>query len=179
MQFGVTWPQAVTVVVAAAGMYLTFLLLIRLAGQRALTAMSNVDFAAAVAFGAIVGRVVLGSTPTLLAGVIGLVTLFALRAGLSRLRRRPRVDALIETLPVLLMADGRVLTDNLRSAHVVENELRAQLRQAGVRRYDDVACAILERTGSMSVLRRGESISAELLADVRGRDALPAGILRS
>jgi len=172
VQFGVTWPQAVTVVVAAAGMYLAFLVLIRIAGQRTLAAMSSVDFAAAVAFGAVVGRVVLGSTPTLAAGVLGLLTLFALRAGFGRLRRRPRVDALVDTLPMLLMADGRVLPDRLRSAHLGENELRAQLRQAGIRRYDDVACAILERTGSLSVLRRGETISAGLLADVRGREAV-------
>jgi uncharacterized membrane protein YcaP (DUF421 family) len=82
------------------------------------------------------------------------------------------VDALVDTLPMLLMADGRVLPDRLRSAHLGENELRAQLRQAGIRRYDDVACAILERTGSLSVLRRGETISAGLLADVRGREAV-------
>ncbi len=60
-------------------MYLAFLERTRIAGQRALAA-----------------------------GVLGLLTLFALRVGFGRLRRRPWVDALVDTLPMLVMAEGRV-----------------------------------------------------------------------
>jgi uncharacterized membrane protein YcaP (DUF421 family) len=172
MDLGVTWSQAAAVVLSAVGIYLAFLVLIKVAGQRALASMSSFDFAAAVAFGAVVGRVVLGDTPTLEAGVIGLVTLFCLQAAFSVARRSRRVDAALSNLPLLLMADGRVLRDNLHSARMVESELKAKLRLAGVRSYEDVACAILERTGAVSVLRRGEAISLDLLGDVRGREAL-------
>ncbi|MGI8723333.1 MAG: DUF421 domain-containing protein, partial [Geodermatophilaceae bacterium] len=125
-----------------------------------------------IALGAVVGRVVLEDTPTLLAGVIGLCTLFALQALFGLLRRSPRADAALTNLPLLLMANGELLTDNLRRAHLVENELKAKLRLAGIRRYDDVACVILERTGAVSVLPRGETISADLIADVRGSEVL-------
>lgn len=60
----------------------------------------------------------------------------------------------------VVVARRGVLPDQLRSARVGKNQLQAQLRQAGIRRYDDVACVILERTGSVSVLRRGERRSA-------------------
>jgi uncharacterized membrane protein YcaP (DUF421 family) len=175
MHLGVTWPQAGAVVLSAVGIYLAFLVLIRLAGPRALAAMSSFDFAAAVAFGAVVGRVVLGDTPTLEAGVIGLATLFCLQAVFSVVRRNARADALLSNLPLLLMAEGKVLEDNLRSARMVESELNAKLRQVGIRRYEDVACVILERTGAVSVLHRGETISAQLLGDVRGREAIAPG----
>ena len=175
LQLGLTWAQAASVVVSTVGIYLTFLVLIRLVGQRALANMSNFDFAAAVALGAVMGRVILGYTPTLPAGVLGLITLFGLQTVFGFVRRSPRADAAMSNLPVLLMAEGRLLEDNLRAAHVVENELRAKLRLAGVRRYDDVAAVVLERTGGISVLRRGETISPQLLADVRGREALSGG----
>lgn len=42
------------------------------------------------------------------------------------------------------------------------------LPQAGLRRYGDAAAVFLERTGAISVLRRGESIAPELMRDVRG-----------
>ncbi len=171
-ELGVTWSQAATVVMSTVGIYVTLIVLLRVVGQRALANMSSFDFAAAVALGAVTGRVVLGYTPTLVAGVLGLGTLFALQALFSLLRRSRRVDAALSNLPVLLMADGRVLPEGLRRAHIVEDELRAKLRSAGVRRYADVACVILERTGTVSVLRRGETISSELLADVRGREAI-------
>lgn len=122
------------------------------------------------------GRVVLGDTPTLPAGVIGLITLFALQAVFGVLRRSPRADAAMTNQPLLLMANGEVLRDNLRKAHIVEDELRGKLRLAGVRRYDVIASVILERTGAVSVLRQGEAISPELLSDVRGREAItPTG----
>jgi len=78
--------------------------------------------------------------------------------------------------PLLLMADGRLLPENLRKAHLIEDELRAQLRQAGIRRYSDVAWVILERTGAIGVLAAGTAIGPELLADVRGVEALSPGI---
>ncbi len=172
MRLGLSWTDAAAVVVSTIGIYLTFLVLIRIVGQRALATMSSFDFAAAVALGAVMGRVILGYTPTLLAGVIGLGTLFALQGLFGIVRRSPRADTVLSNQPLLVMADGRLLDENLRKAHIVENELREKLRLAGVRRYDDVALVILERTGAISVLRRGETIGPELVADVRGRDAL-------
>lgn len=165
---GVSWSEAGQVVVSAVGIYLAFLVLLRIVGQRALASMSSFDFAAAVAVGAVMGRSLLGYTPTLLAGVIGLTTLFALQTAFGLLRRTPRLQALMSNPPVVLLRDGRVLHGNLRAAHLIEDELREKLRLNGIRSYDDVACAVLERTGALSVLRVGEPISPELLADVKG-----------
>ncbi|WP_256257534.1 hypothetical protein [Nonomuraea pusilla] len=38
-----------------------------------------------------------------------------------------------------------------------------------------MAAVMLERTGDISVLRRGEAIATELLADVKGGDRLRPG----
>ena len=172
MELGLTWEQAAAVVASTIGIYVSLLVLLRVFGQRTLSSMSSFDFAAAVALGAVTGRVILGYTPTLLAGVIGLTTLFALQSLSGVVRRHPRVDRLLSNLPLLLMANGEVVRDNLRRAHIVEDELRAKLRQAGVHRYDEVAAVILERTGGVTVLRQGETIAPELLSDVRGRELL-------
>jgi uncharacterized membrane protein YcaP (DUF421 family) len=169
MDLGLSWPQAASVVVSTMGIYVTFVVLLRAVGQRALANMSSFDLAAAIALGAVMGRVVLGYTPTLLAGVIGLLTLFALQGVFGFLRRYPRIDALMTNLPLLLMVDGALVEANLRRAHIVEDELKGKLRLAGIRSYDDVALVILERTGEVSVLQRGETISEEMLADVHGR----------
>jgi uncharacterized membrane protein YcaP (DUF421 family) len=171
MDLGLNWPQAASVVVSTIGIYVTFVVLLRLVGQRALANLSSFDLAAAIALGAVMGRAILGYTPTLLAGVIGLLTLFAVQGVFGFARRYPRVDAAMTNLPLLLMADGQLLEANLRKAHIVEDELKGKLRMAGVTGYEDVALAILERTGEVSVLQRGETVSDELLADVRGREA--------
>ena len=172
MRLGVSWTDGATVLVSAIGLYLAFLIMLRIVGQRALTAMSSFDLAATIAFGAVMGRAVLGYTPTLAAGVLGMATLLALQAVFGMLRRSSRLDRTLTNLPVLLMADGMVLQDHLSKANIVEDELRQQLRLAGIHRYDEVAAVILERTGAIRVLRRGETIAPELLTDVRGRERL-------
>jgi len=172
MRLGLQWADAATVVVSAVGVYVGFLILVRLVGQRALATMSSFDLAAVTALGAVMGRTMLGYTPALVGGLLGMVTLFALQAAFSLARRSARVDRALTNLPLLLMVDGRVLHDHLREAHIVEDEVRQKLRLAGVRRYEDVAAAILERTGAVSVIRQGEPISAELVRDVRGAELL-------
>lgn len=173
MHLGLTWPQAGSVVVSAAGVYLGFLVLFRIAGPRLLGSASTFELAATVALGAIMGRSVLGYTPTLPAGLLGMGTLFALQAifGLAR-RRISLLDRALSRGAILLMADGAVLDANLRKAGLQEDELRQRLRLCGVRRYSEVAAAVLERTGAISVLRTGHDIGPELFSDVVGHGLL-------
>jgi uncharacterized membrane protein YcaP (DUF421 family) len=178
MRLGVSGTDALAVVVSAVGLYLAFLIMLRVVGQRAFAAMSNFDLAATIAFGAVMGRAILGYTPTLVAGVLGMATLLLLQAVSGFLRRSSRLDAALTNMPVLIMADGLVLHDQLRRTKIVEDELRAKLRLAGIHGYGDVAAVILERTGAISVLRRGETIAPEMLSDVRGRDRLAGQHIR-
>lgn len=172
MRFGLGWADAAMVVISTIAVYVAFLVLLRVVGQRALAAMSSFDFAAAIALGAVMGRTVLGYTPTFAAGLLGMATLFALQAVFGTLRRNKQLDRSLSNLPILIMANGAVLHDNLRRAKLIEDELRQKLRLAGIHRYPDVAAVIFERTGAISILRQGETFAPELLTDVRGATLL-------
>jgi uncharacterized membrane protein YcaP (DUF421 family) len=174
-QLGTTWEQTGLVVVSTIGIYLTFILLVRLVGQRSLASMSSFDFGAAVAAGAVLGRTVLLYTPTLTGGVAGLTTLFACQGALGLLRRNRAVDRALNRTPLLLMDGALLLHNNMRRAHVAEDEIRQRLRLAGIRRLDEVLCVVLERNGSVSVLREGAPLEPWLLADVAGRERLASG----
>ena len=64
-----------------------------------LAGMSSFDLAATIAFGAVMGRAVLGYTPTLAAGVSGMATLLALQAAFGVLRRSSRLATQPDPLP--------------------------------------------------------------------------------
>ncbi|MFH5823475.1 YetF domain-containing protein [Georgenia sp. AZ-5] len=64
-------------------------------------------------------------------------------------------ERLVNSQAVLLMAGPTVLRDELHRLRVTEAELRARLRQSGIRSDREVAAVILEPTGTISVLRRG------------------------
>lgn len=178
-RLAVTPLEALAVVLSAIGMYFTFIVLIRLLGQRVLATMSSFDLAAVIALGAVAGRAILGYTPTLGAGIIGVATLVTLQALTGRFRQTSFGASLVSSRPLLLMAGAQVLHQNLRRAHMVEGELYSKLRLAGIRAAGEVACVILESTGTVTVLRRGELIDPALLEGIRDTQLIPPELVKT
>lgn len=173
-QLGISPERAALVVLSTVVMYLALVLLVRVLGQRTLSSMSSFDLGCVIAMGAVIGRTVLLLDPTLMTGLIAMGTLFAIQITLSRVRQTRWIDRLANRPPVLLMADATPLPDNLRAAHVAEDELRQKLRLAGVRNLAEVRCAVLERNGAVSVVLRGEPLDPWLFSDVPGAERLRA-----
>lgn len=173
---GITPLEALLVVLSAVGIYAAFFVLIRTAGQRALASWSTMDKAIVIAFGAVLGRVVLGYTPTLAAGVVGLATMFALFR-LEAVLRRTRRGAYLSSKPILLMAGESLVPAGLRAARIEEDEVYFKLRQAGIRNFSEISLVILEPTGEVSVLRRGELVDPVLLRRIADRSAIPPHLL--
>ncbi len=169
--------EALAVVLGTAGMYGAMVLLVRVLGPRMLSAMSSYDLAAVIAFGAILGRASLGEVPVLGGGLVALATLVVLQAATGAVRVRRTGARAVATPPVLLMAAGEILPRQLRRAHLTADELRSRLRVAGVHSYDEVAVAMLEPTGAISVLRSGAPIDPLLLSGVVGAHLVPEHLL--
>ncbi|PZE32884.1 DUF421 domain-containing protein [Curtobacterium sp. MCSS17_006] len=172
-RLGVDAPGVVAVVVAAIGVYVVFLLLIRVFGQRPLARLSTADLVVVLALGSITGRVVLGMSVTLTAGAVALVTLFLLRWAAERLGRTRWGRVLVRDRPVVLMAGPTVLMDALRRARISEPELAEALRTAGVRDEGEVACVVLESTGAISVVRKGRPLSRRIYRGLDGSERIP------
>lgn len=173
MEFGLDGVDAIRVVVSSVIFYVGIILLLRIFGQRTLSSLSSFDLAAVIAIGAIVGRAILGDTPTLLAGVLGLSTMLILQALSGYSRRFGAIARIVNSPAVVLMAGPEILNDNLAKTHVDHDELIAKLRSAGIRNFSEVACVVLESTGQISIIRRGAPIDEEMLADAVGADRVP------
>jgi uncharacterized membrane protein YcaP (DUF421 family) len=152
-------------------MYLAFVALVRTVGQRSLAAMASFDLALVVTVGSVVGRTSLLRDPSLLQGIIAITTLFAMQGLLGTLRKNHRVDRLLHSPPLLLVAEQQILRANLARAHILESELRQRIRLAGVGSVAEVRFAILERNGAISVIRSGAPVAADMLDDVVGHEA--------
>ena len=171
-QLLLTPPEALAVILSTVGLFWVFVVLVRLLGQRALARMSSTDLATVVALGAVIGRGALGYTPTLGAGVLALLTLFAMQALAGQIRRVARLPHFLNNKPVLLMVGSEPIEENLRKTHLAEEELWPQLRLAGIHHRSEVGFVILEPTGEISVVRRGTTLDMKLMGDVRGIDRL-------
>lgn len=171
----ITLSDAVTVIVATTGMYLAFLVMVRLFGARVLGRMSTFDHVVTLMMGAIAGRVVLGHTPVMAAGVLGLLTLLVLEVATGQLRTLRWGARVVTPPPVVLLEAGRLRPEAMLRAHVTEPEILTALRLAGVRNFAEVAFAIFEPTGQISVLRAGARTDPGILADIPEMADHPGG----
>lgn len=177
-ELSATPAELVAAVAAAVGIYLTFLVLVRIFGPRSLHGMSTFDAILVIMFGAVAGRVILGFTPTLLCGMVALTTLFLLEAAIGQVRSTVSGTAVLNARPVLVVAAGTLLPAALRHTHLTQPELHSALRVSGIHSLDEVACAIFEPNGHLSVIRFGSLIDPALIGDVVGRDMLPESLLQ-
>ena len=171
--------QSVAVVISACVIYAVFLFYIRIFGQRTLAGLSTFDALVTIMIGAIAGRVILGTAPTLMSGVIGLLSLLILEGIFGAMRSFTHGDRLLNVPAQVLMAGGKPLERRMRIARVTVGELHSVLRQAGVSSYGQVALVILEPGGKISVMKRGEPIDPHLLHGVHGAEHVPPELLKS
>ncbi|WP_235923028.1 DUF421 domain-containing protein [Corynebacterium lizhenjunii] len=167
-QLGIETHRIPVVVLATCGIYLSFMVLVKLFGTRVLTSMTASDAVIIIMFGAVAGRVIVGNPPTLAAGVIGLTTLMILESTFGTLQRYVGWTRFIDRHPILLLYAGELQHNNLRLAHVSESEVHSAIRRAGLGRRADVQAMVLEPTGQISIIRAGQPVNPRILEDVLG-----------
>ena len=142
------------------------LTVIRLTGQRTIANMNASDFVITVAVGSTVATFLLSRDASFAEGVAALVLLLSLNAIVEwTSSRQLAFRRTTEGRPKLIFYEGQFLRDAMRREHVNEDEVRAVLRQQGVREIDQVHAVVLEINGTFSVLpERGPRSS--LLQDV-------------
>lgn len=171
-QLGIEANKIPIVVISAIGIYVTFMVLVKIFGSRVLTSLTASDAVIVIMFGAVAGRVIIGHPPTLMAGIIGLATLMALEAIFGAFRHSSDYGSILDRRPVLVVAHGRLIERYLRSAHVNYNDVATSARKAGVGTLEDITAMVLEPNGSFSVIKRGQPISAAVFRGVKGGAAL-------
>lgn len=169
-QLGIEWHRIPVVVVATLGIYLAFMVLVKVFGSRVLTSMTASDAIIIIMFGAVAGRVIVGNPPTLAAGVIGLTTLMALEAAFGTIRKVVKWTRFLDRRPVLLVFRGEMIEEYLTLAHITKSDIYSAARKAGISRMEDVQIMILEPTGHISVIKVGQTIDPELFRDLAGAE---------
>ncbi|MHB8734424.1 MAG: DUF421 domain-containing protein [Terriglobales bacterium] len=145
---------ALEIVVRCTAVYLLVLLLLRLMGKREVGQMNTVDFVMLLLIANAVQNAMTGPDTSLVGGAVAAATLIGINFVLSHtLLKHARLRKLVEGSPTLLIHDGQILQDHLRSEGITQEALEAALREHGVARAADCSSAILEVDGSISVLK--------------------------
>lgn len=135
-------------------LYVTAIIGFRLGERRTLAEMSAFDFVAAVAVGAIIGRVPNASGTSYAAGAVTLVAILVAHKIVSRLRYFPGAAAVIDHPPEVLVLDGQIVSSALRRSALTDNDLYGILRQHGVTELNELRLVVFEQRGQVSIVRR-------------------------
>jgi uncharacterized membrane protein YcaP (DUF421 family) len=135
--------------------YVVVLAGIRLSGKREVGQMTPFDLVLLLLLANAVQNAMTGPDTTLLGGGVAAVTLLAANKLLSLLSwRSRRVRTFLEGAPQLLIRSGQLLEQNMIQERLTIAELEQALREHGVATIKDVALAVLEIDGTISVLKK-------------------------
>jgi uncharacterized membrane protein YcaP (DUF421 family) len=141
-------------VLRATAVYIVLLLLFRISGRRSLSQLTTFDFVLLLIIGEAMQQALLGEDFSLTNAVLVIVTLITIDIALSLVKQRsPSVEKLIDGVPMILVENGRPLSDRLRKSRVSEEDvLEAARRLQGLERLDQIKFAVLEVSGGITVI---------------------------
>ena len=133
--------------------YVTVLVLLRTAGKRELGQMTPFDLVVILVIANAVQNAMTGGDNSLIGGVIAAATLTFVNIGVGRWGARvPFFDRLVRSEPTLLLQDGKPIKANLAKERVDIAELEMAAREHGIAELSQVAAAVLEEDGSISII---------------------------
>jgi uncharacterized membrane protein YcaP (DUF421 family) len=141
-------------VVRAVFFYFLLMIVFRISGQRTLSNMTTFDFVLLLVIAEVTQQGLIGQDFSMTQAVLMIVTLVALDIGLSLLKQTfPKLDKLIEGVPLVIVEDGKPLKDRMQRARIDESEVLVAARELqGLERLDQIRYAVLERTGEISII---------------------------
>ncbi len=151
------WHGALEIVLRTTIIYVLVLVGIRLTGKREVGQMTPFDLTLLLLLSNSVQNAMTGPDTSLVGGIVAAVVLLILNyllAEVSGVNRRFR--KLIQGSPSLLVHNGEVVTAHMAKEHVSMDELNRAFREHGCVEVKDVALAVLEVDGSISVLKNDD-----------------------
>lgn len=134
--------------------YGALLLIVRLGHKRFVGRSTAFDMVLAVLLGSVASRAVSGTAPFLPTLVASAVLVAIHRLVAAAAFRSHGFGLVVKGKPHELVRDGRVIDEQMRKTATTVHDLDEALRQEGVADVAQVASARLERSGSISVVRR-------------------------
>jgi uncharacterized membrane protein YcaP (DUF421 family) len=135
--------------------YVFLLILLRLTGKRQIGQLAPFDLVLLLVLSNAVQNSMNGGDNSLVGGLISAATLVALNYGIGYATfRSKKLEALIEGRPQVIIHNGKVYEDVMRSVKLTHHELSAALRGAGCTCAEEVQIAVLENNGSISIVQR-------------------------
>ncbi len=142
-----------SITLRSTAVYVCIVLFIRIFGKKEISQLSVVDLVFILLISNSVQNAMVGDNTSLQGGLIAALTLFILNTLFrSLIFKSKSVENFLEGSPVMLIHQGKILSDHLTKVKITMEELEATVREHGVENISKVDLAVLEIDGNISVL---------------------------
>jgi uncharacterized membrane protein YcaP (DUF421 family) len=142
-------------VVRSVAVYLVLLLALRIFGKREVGQFTLFDLVMVLLVANAVQPAMTGPDTSLGGGLLIILTLVVTNRALAEGRRRiPMLRVILESPATTIARDGEWLSDAVNREGLDSADLEEALREHGIASVDEVAQAVLEPDGSISVVPR-------------------------
>ena len=143
-----------TIVHAIAG-YFFLLLTVRILSRRPGAQMTPFEFVLIFLMGGVIILSTVGDDHSITNAVCAVLTVGLLHRMVSTLKQRyPRLGAVVDGTPLVLLANGRWQIDIMKRMRLADDDVMAAARLKGVKSLDQIKYAVLERNGAISIIKK-------------------------
>jgi uncharacterized membrane protein YcaP (DUF421 family) len=134
------------------------LVAVRIMGKRSVAELAPFDLVVVIIMGSVAALPLEEEQIHPLHGVIPIVVMAFLQYILSVINLHWRgFEKVTQGMSTPIVLNGQILRDNLKKERVSDADLHIVLRQQGADRIEDIALAVLEPTGQVSVILKPEA----------------------
>jgi uncharacterized membrane protein YcaP (DUF421 family) len=133
-------------------------LLLRVVGRRELAQMEPFDLILLIVLGDAIQQGLTQDDYSVTGAIIVIFSIAVIQVGVGYAAYRSRrFRTIVEGDPVVLVEDGRMIEKNLRRARIAPDELAEEARLSQLTSIDQVAWAVLETSGKVSIIPKRSS----------------------
>jgi uncharacterized membrane protein YcaP (DUF421 family) len=149
---GVSWQEKAT---RAILIYAFLLVAIRLFGRRELGQLTAFDLIVLLTLSNILQNAMIGHDDSMSGGVIAAIVLLSANYSVAFATFRNRkAERVVVGLPKILIHDGVLQREAIRSELLTDQELLSAVRREGLESFDEVKLAVSEPNGLISIIPR-------------------------
>lgn len=135
--------------------YMVLLVMLRITGRRQGKRMTSFEILLIFLLGGQMTQSILGEDRSFVNAFIGVSTVALMHALFATWKQRSElVERLVDGTPILVYADGRWIEESMDMVRVQREDVRASARGEGIDDFEKVRYAIVERNGSISIIKK-------------------------
>jgi uncharacterized membrane protein YcaP (DUF421 family) len=135
--------------------YFYLLLTIRVLKRRPGAQITPFEFVIVFLMGGIIILATMGDDHSVTNTVGAVITVGLLHRMMSYWKMRfPRLGAIVDGTPLLLLQNGEWQMEAMRNAYIQDDDVMASARTKGVRDLSEIKYAVLERNGAISIIKK-------------------------